>query len=92
LSFPLILTSGSGKMSEMKDEKKLIVIVPFELHREVKTLSAITDESMRSIVIKALTSYLKRNMEVGTYPRLEKLPEKVLKHARKQIKYFNSLK
>ena len=74
----------------MKDEKKLIVIVPSELHREIKMLSALTDESMRSIVTKALTSYLKKNNVVRTYSRPKKLLKKVPKPAKKQIEFFSS--
>jgi len=86
----MILASGSGKISAMKDEKKLSVIVPSDLHREIKMLSASTDESMRLIVTKALASYLKRNNVIGTYTRLKRLPKKVLKPPKKQIKFFSS--
>ena len=50
-----------------KRVKKLIVVIPEELHRKLKIMSAQTGESMRNIVTDVLTStieppsaYLKR--------------------------------
>jgi predicted HicB family RNase H-like nuclease len=39
-------------------EKKLIIVVPADLHRRLKVLSAETDQSMKTIVINALTTVL----------------------------------
>ena len=41
-----------------KEEKKLIVVVPVDLHRRLKVLSAQTDQSMKTIVINALTAVI----------------------------------
>ncbi len=41
-----------------KREKKLIVVIPEELHRKLKILSAQTDECMKNIVIDALTTVI----------------------------------
>lgn len=41
-----------------KREKKLIVVIPEELHRQLKIMSAQTDESIKNIVIDALTTVI----------------------------------
>lgn len=41
-----------------KRDKKLIVVIPVDLHRKLKILSAQTDESMKNIVIDALTTVI----------------------------------
>lgn len=67
-------------------EKKLIIVVPADLHRRLKVLSAETDQSMKTIVINALTTVLE-----PPSAELEKSLSASLKKSKAKKKMINTL-
>lgn len=55
-----------------RKEKKLIVVIPADLHKQLKVMSAMTGESMKNIVIDVLTTTFKPPSSILEKPKPKK--------------------
>ena len=55
-----------------RKEKKLIVVIPSDLHKQLKVMSAMTGDSMKNIVIDALTTTIKPVSSILEKPKPKK--------------------